>query len=143
MHLQHVLLYQLQRNVHAELKLVVFQVRSELEIVDQMHHNGLHQHVGVLGAQAVSRAGTRIGWNLGIKAHTFMMASSSVPERNVRIGVDLLKVLGQESVRVEHVAIGTPNRFIALHFHDTKDDVRTSRYPVFICWALEKQLYTY
>lgn len=64
MHLQHVLLYQLQRNVHAELQLVVFQVRSELEIVDQMHHYGLHQHVGVLGAQTVPRTGTERGWNL-------------------------------------------------------------------------------
>lgn len=70
-----------------------------------------------------------------------MMISPSVPERNVRIWMDLLKVLGQERVRVEHVAIGTPNRFIALHFHDTEDDMRTSWYPVFICWALEKQLY--
>lgn len=65
---------------------------------------------------------------------------SSVPERDVRIGVNLLKVLGQECVRVEDVAIRTPNRFIALHFHDTKDDVRTSWYPVFICCTLEKQL---
>lgn len=58
MYAQHVLLYQLQRYVHAELELVVLQVRREAEVVEQVHHNGLHQHVRVLGAQTIPWART-------------------------------------------------------------------------------------
>lgn len=50
MNAKHVLLHQLQRNVHAELELVVFQVCCEAEVVQQVYHNSLHQHVCVLGA---------------------------------------------------------------------------------------------
>lgn len=58
MHLQHMLLHQLECNVHAELQLVVLQVRREAEVVQQVHHHSLHQHVGVLGAEAVPWTGT-------------------------------------------------------------------------------------
>lgn len=64
-------------------------------------------------------------WN-----YTFHRSS---PERNVRVGMDFLKVLGQECVRVELVALWTPDLFVALHFHDAKDNVCASRYSVLVC----------
>lgn len=67
-----------------------------------MYHKNFHQHVCIFYADAVSGAST---------------------ERNIGIGVNFLKVLLQEVIRIELVSLGSPHLFVSMQSQDTNDKV--------------------